>query len=247
MDFFPLFTHVPIRRCRRWRRGPAPRPAPGGRWAESPGSVPGRPPCMGRNIGSRPFSRCHGNHTRRVRVRCGVTTEFSWHEHSFMCSAPIARSVAQTTKFTMRATVEWPNGICVTDLAIGARWSPVFLPRCRHRASRTWPHCGKSESTHAAKLVSVQPYNSFLDQRSRKIIVWFHRNHFYSVGEPLHNVAKTRQRWTKNTTWTFGAKQSELDFQVEYQPLAAYLASIALHVRWEASLSKISVTGVGVG
>ena len=23
-----------------------------------------------------------------------------------------------------------------------------FLPRCRHRASRTWPHCGRSEFTH---------------------------------------------------------------------------------------------------
>ncbi len=27
----------------------------------------------------------------------------------------------------------------------------IFLPRCRHIASRTWPHCGRSEFTHCKK------------------------------------------------------------------------------------------------
>ena len=41
-------------------------------------------------------------------------------------------------------------------------------------------------SSPTAKKVPVQSYNSFLDQRSRKV-VWFYRNHFCSVGEPLQN------------------------------------------------------------
>ncbi len=66
------------------------------------------------------------------------------------------------------------------------------------------PHCRDSRFHHAAvpkplvrdlivvevtsptaKKVPVQSYNSFLDQRSGKVIVLFHTNHFCSVGEPL--------------------------------------------------------------
>ncbi len=32
--------------------------------------------------------------------------------------------------------------------------------------------------SHLSARVSVQSHNSFFDQRSRKVIVWFHRNHF---------------------------------------------------------------------
>ncbi len=52
------------------------------------------------------------------------------------------------------------------------------------------PHCGRSQFTHW-KMIPVQSYNSFLDQRSRKIVLWFHRNHSYSVDEPLQNCNMT--------------------------------------------------------
>ncbi len=46
-----------------------------------------------------------------------------------------------------------------------------FLPRCRHKASCLWPHCGIEVSSPTVKMVPVHSYNSSLDQRSRKIIV----------------------------------------------------------------------------
>ena len=61
--------------------------------------------------------------------------------------------------------------------------SILILPRCRHRASRTWPHWFR---------------------KSRKVIVWFHRNHFCSMGEPLHPIQKRNTKFISqkcNNQW----------------------------------------------
>ena len=45
-----------------------------------------------------------------------------------------------------------------------------------------WPStwCNPPPPNHP-EWVPAQPHNSFLDQRSRKVIVWFHMNHFCAV------------------------------------------------------------------
>ncbi len=52
--------------------------------------------------------------------------------------------------------------------------------------------------SHLTKRVPVQSHNSFLDQRSWKVIVWFHRNHFCAVWEPCHRALCERLRNKKS-------------------------------------------------
>ncbi len=49
-------------------------------------------------------------------------------------------------------------------------WVSCVLPRRSCKTSRTWPHCGRSGFTHCKKKFPVQSYNSFLDQRSQKVV-----------------------------------------------------------------------------
>ncbi len=66
-----------------------------------------------------------------------IVRTFSNHQFPFTCSAPIARSVAQKTKFALRANDESPYGIEVTDLAIGAcrkRNGPIATRQAKSHA-----------------------------------------------------------------------------------------------------------------
>ncbi len=63
-------------------------------------------------------------------------------------------------------------------------------------------------SSHIAKRIPVQSHNSFLDQKSRKVIVWFYRNPFCTVWEPclrLQNFSPERRSLQSQTlrraTW----------------------------------------------
>ncbi len=78
----------------------------------------------------------------------------------YTCGAPIDRSVAQMTKFSsheqLRTNDKWPNGICVTDLAIGAR---------RKRSGRV---CRTSALCDFTGTIFVQCENPVLSHRIRK-------------------------------------------------------------------------------
>ncbi len=80
-------------------------------------------------------------------------------------------------------------------------------------------------SSPTAKKFPVQSKNSFLDQRSRKVIVWFHRNHFCSVGEPLRHqtdkwfvIPEGRHDLRRVCRWTITPVQSAVSDHSWMQP-----------------------------
>ena len=55
------------------------------------------------------------------------------------------------------------------------------------------------------KMVPVQSHNSLLDQRSWKVIVWFHRNHVCTVWKPcLPLFVKLHRSGSEHTGWLDG-------------------------------------------
>ncbi len=73
-----------------------------------------------------------------------------------------------------------------------------ILQLCDHKTCRVCSHHGRNGFSHCTKSIPVQSHNSFLDQRSRKVIVWFHRNHFCTVWEPCPAIA-IEIRWRVQT------------------------------------------------
>ncbi len=65
-----------------------------------------------------------------------------------------------------------------------ATWCLRLLPRCRHKASRTWHHWWW-KWVHPLHKSSCSIIQLFSRPKVSKNVVWFHRNHFCSVGEPL--------------------------------------------------------------
>ncbi len=73
----------------------------------------------------------------------------------------------------------------------------IFYNSANRNTGRMCLHRGRNGFS-PYKNGPVQSHNSFLDQRSRKVIVWFHRAHFCTVWEPCLSVTECVQTWTES-------------------------------------------------
>ena len=123
------------------------------------------------------------NHTKSlqtVRASAEPTRVASWHQDLVLCWHVNATQSLQS-EHRKRNILSAFGVICTRSN--GAEY--LILPLCDLQTCRMSSHHGRNGfSPH--KKVPVQSHNSFLDQRSRKVIVWFHRNHFCAVWEPCH-------------------------------------------------------------
>ncbi len=107
--------------------------------------------------------------------------------HGWIPSTNTYQTVRGTVTTQLEATRNRakPNASCVLG---GSKCDSFCSAAITKPLCRTWPHV-RSEFTHCKQLL-LKHYNSFLEQRSRKVIVCIHKNHRTGCAKHHHNCIR---------------------------------------------------------